>query len=160
MWTSFYGFRSLPKREGVFFLGWRVMMDQSKRFIARRKIEYLDWPSMGNVLGLIKPPQCFSPLSPPHHHAHANKRIAQESHHSYLSISQVKKQLYEIIFNVAHLSPVLKIAIWRMWHSDWSSNLPRVEDVTQWLLLKFAQGGGCDTVGLGSSNLPRVENVT
>jgi hypothetical protein len=31
-----------------------------------------------------------SPLSPPHHHAHANKRIAQESHHSYLSISQVK----------------------------------------------------------------------
>jgi hypothetical protein len=83
---------------------------------------------MGNVL--IKLPQCFSPLSPPHHHAHANKRIAQESHHSYLSISQVKnpflldkiigiqlknkKQLYEIIFNVAFLLPVLKIAIWRM----------------------------------------------
>ncbi len=35
---------------------------------------------------------------------------------------------------------------WRMRHSDWSSNLPRVEDVTQWLVLKFAQGGECDTV--------------
>jgi hypothetical protein len=49
-----------------------------------------------------------------------------ESHHSYLSISHVKnpflligiqlkskKQLYEIIFNVAFLLLVLKIAIWR-----------------------------------------------
>jgi hypothetical protein len=70
-----------------------------------------------------------------------------------------KKQLYEIIFNVAFLLPVLKIAIWRMWHSDWSSNLqfgecdtvtgPQIcnlEDMTQWLVLKFAQGGECDIV--------------
>jgi hypothetical protein len=79
---------------------------------------------MGNVL--IKLPQCFSPLSPPHHHAQMQ---TNESHHSYLSISQVKnpflldkiigiqlknkKQLYEIIFNVAFLLPVLKIVIWR-----------------------------------------------